>query len=120
MEMFQTVIVFCSSRLDYVGIAVLIVGSFVPWLYYGFYCNDIPRLVYISSINILGIICIIISLWDRFAAPKFRPLRAGMSHNLTIVIDVLLYGSILEGSTDDLNKKKLESFDIIYCDINEL
>ncbi|XP_075243087.1 uncharacterized protein LOC142337618 [Convolutriloba macropyga] len=66
------------SKLDYVGIAVLIVGSFVPWLYYGFYCNDIPRLVYISSINILGIICIIISLWDRFAAPKFRPLRAGL------------------------------------------
>ena len=43
-----------------------------------------------------------------------------MSYNLAIVIDVLLNGSILEGSTDDLNKKKSESFDIIYCDINEL
>jgi len=27
------------SRLDYCGIAILIVGSVIPWLYYGFYCQ---------------------------------------------------------------------------------
>jgi predicted membrane channel-forming protein YqfA (hemolysin III family) len=27
------------SRLDYCGIAILIVGSVIPWLYYGFYCE---------------------------------------------------------------------------------
>lgn len=27
------------SKLDYCGIALLIAGSFVPWLYYGFYCD---------------------------------------------------------------------------------
>uniref|UniRef100_A0A8C2P3H7 Adiponectin receptor protein 2 n=1 Tax=Capra hircus TaxID=9925 RepID=A0A8C2P3H7_CAPHI len=33
------------SKLDYSGIALLIMGSFVPWLYYSFYCN--PRHVFI-------------------------------------------------------------------------
>merc|ERR1719458_2422986 len=27
------------AKLDYCGIAFLIVGSFVPWLYYSFYCD---------------------------------------------------------------------------------
>jgi len=31
------------SKLDYCGIALLIMGSFVPWLYYGFYCHFKPK-----------------------------------------------------------------------------
>ena len=30
-------------RLDYVGISMLIVGSFIPWIYYGFYCRREPK-----------------------------------------------------------------------------
>ena len=33
-------------RLDYCGISLLIVGSFIPWLYYGFYCRLAPKLIY--------------------------------------------------------------------------
>ena len=33
------------AKLDYCGIAFLIVGSFVPWLYYSFYCDYTPKVV---------------------------------------------------------------------------
>jgi len=66
------------SRLDYSGIAFLIVGSFIPYLYYGFYCMKTSRIVYMVTISTLGTLCIIISLWDKFSTPKFRPLRAGL------------------------------------------
>ena len=31
------------AKLDYCGIAFLTVGSFVPWLYYSFYCSYTPK-----------------------------------------------------------------------------
>ncbi|KJH48622.1 hypothetical protein DICVIV_05250 [Dictyocaulus viviparus] len=66
------------SKLDYTGITMLIVGSFVPWLYYGFYCRPQPMIIYIFMISILGLLAMIVSLWDKFAEPKYRPLRAGI------------------------------------------
>ncbi|XP_041083165.1 adiponectin receptor protein 1-like isoform X1 [Polyodon spathula] len=65
------------SKLDYSGIALLIMGSFVPWLYYSFYCSPQPRLIYLSVVCVLGIAAIIVSQWDRFSIPKHRPTRAG-------------------------------------------
>ncbi|XP_042168973.1 adiponectin receptor protein 1-like [Oncorhynchus tshawytscha] len=41
------------SKLDYSGIAFLIMGSFVPWLYYSFYCSPNPRLIYLVVVCIL-------------------------------------------------------------------
>ncbi|KAK0399746.1 hypothetical protein QR680_003194 [Steinernema hermaphroditum] len=64
------------SKLDYTGISLLIVGSFIPWIYYGFYCRRLPMFIYMAMITILGISAMIVSLWDKFAEPKFRPLRA--------------------------------------------
>lgn len=66
------------SRLDYSGIAMLIMGSFVPPLYYGFYCSRVLKIVYMSVICSLGIMCIIVSLWSKFNTPKYRVLRAGL------------------------------------------
>uniref|UniRef100_A0A913HV53 Adiponectin receptor protein n=1 Tax=Strongyloides stercoralis TaxID=6248 RepID=A0A913HV53_STRER len=54
------------------------VGSFVPWIYYSFYCRKLPTIIYISMITILGISAIIVALWDKFAEPAFRPIRAGV------------------------------------------
>ncbi|NXA15902.1 PAQR1 protein, partial [Sapayoa aenigma] len=65
-------------RLDYSGIALLIMGSFVPWLYYSFYCSPQPRLIYLSIVCVLGISAIIVAQWDRFATPKHRQTRAGV------------------------------------------
>lgn len=82
--MFHTV--YCHSekvgrffnKLDYCGIAMLTMGSFVPWLYYSFYCRVIPMIIYLVLIFILGTTCIVVSMWDKFAQPKFRPVRAGV------------------------------------------
>ncbi|XP_078355654.1 adiponectin receptor protein 2-like, partial [Oculina patagonica] len=64
--------------LDYSGIAIFIMGSFIPPLYYGFYCSRVPKIVYICLICSLGIICITVSLWEKFNAPEYRLLRAGL------------------------------------------
>lgn len=69
-------------RLDYSGIALLIMGSFVPWLYYSFYCSPQPRLIYLSIVCVLGISAIIVAQWDRFATPKHRQTRAGRSEDI--------------------------------------
>lgn len=66
------------GRLDFSGIALLVMGSFVPWVYYTFYCSTQPRVVYLITISILGIGAIIFSQWDRFAKPEYRVVRAGM------------------------------------------
>lgn len=64
-------------RLDYSGIALLIMGSFVPWLYYSFYCSPQPRLIYLTIVCVLGIAAIVVAQWDRFSTPRHRPTRAG-------------------------------------------
>jgi adiponectin receptor len=66
------------SKLDYSGISLLIIGSFVPWIYYGFYCRAVAMSFYIGMIVVLGIAAVVVSLWDKFAQPKFRPLRGGV------------------------------------------
>lgn len=69
-------------RLDYCGIALLIMGSFVPWLYYGFYCHYEHKLVYLSVVLVLGVSSIFVSLYDKFSEPNLRPLRAGTMNQM--------------------------------------
>lgn len=65
------------NKLDYCGIALLTMGSFVPWLYYSFYCRIEPKITYLILIIVLGTAAIVVSMWDKFATPKFRAVRAG-------------------------------------------
>ncbi|KAF9622687.1 hypothetical protein IFM89_032608 [Coptis chinensis] len=54
--------------LDYAGISLMIVSSFVPPIYYAFYCHPNFRSLYLTSITVLGIFAIITLLaCDRFA-----------------------------------------------------
>merc|ERR1719186_2230446 len=53
------------SKLDYTGIALLTIGSFVPWIYYGFYCQYTAQVVYLTSISVLGIAAVIVTLHPR-------------------------------------------------------
>ena len=66
------------SKLDYMGISLLIIGSFIPWIYYGFYCRREPKVTYIAMVVVLGIAAIVISLWDKFSESNYRPIRAGV------------------------------------------
>ena len=66
------------NQLDYAGIACLIAGSFVPCVYYGFWCNQTKQIVYWAMISVLGIGCITASVLPRFRTPAWRPIRAGM------------------------------------------
>jgi len=70
------------GRLDFSGIAMLIMGSFLPWVYYSFYCSTQSRVVYLLTISLLGIGTIIFSQWDRFAKPEYRVVRAVMFSSL--------------------------------------
>jgi adiponectin receptor len=63
-------------KLDYTGISLLIIGSFIPWLYYGFYCRPLPKYLYISMITVFGFAAIIVSMSNKFTQPDFRHIRA--------------------------------------------
>ncbi|KAA6416251.1 MAG: hemolysin-III channel [Lasallia pustulata] len=67
-----------GNQLDYVGIVALITGSFVPSVYYGFYCNVRLQLLYWTMISTIGVGCTIVSVTPKFRTPIWRPFRAGM------------------------------------------
>ena len=60
------------------GIALLIMTSFIPWIYYGFYCRREPKIVYTAMIVILGATAIWMSLDDQFSHAHYKHLRAGV------------------------------------------
>ncbi|XP_045469164.1 adiponectin receptor protein isoform X4 [Harmonia axyridis] len=96
------------SKLDYCGIALLIMGSFVPWLYYGFYCHFRPKVVYLSIVCALGLTSIIVSLWDKFSEPEWRPFRAAvfMTFGLSGIVPAIHFG-LTEGWLNHLSQKSL-------------
>ncbi|KAI3329376.1 hemolysin-III channel protein Izh2 [Xylariaceae sp. AK1471] len=67
-----------GNKLDYSGIVCLIVGSFVPALYYGLFCSPVLMSVYLYGIVLLGLGCGIVSWVERFRTPSWRPYRAAM------------------------------------------
>lgn len=96
------------SKLDYCGIAMLIMGSFVPWLYYGFYCHYQPKIIYLTVVIVLGFFSIVTSLWDKFSTPQLRPVRAGvfMAFGLSGVIPAIHY-VYMEGWFNDISRASL-------------
>lgn len=66
------------NRADYAGIVLLIVGSFVPTLYYSFYCHVELMTLYLSTIVILGTITLSFCILERFSLPEYRATRTLM------------------------------------------
>lgn len=97
-----------DCRLDYCGIAFLIMGSFVPWVYYGFYCHYEHKLVYLSVVVVLGMCSIVVSLYDKFSEPQLRPLRAGVfaSFGLSGIIPAVHY-ACMEGWFNNVSQASL-------------
>ncbi|XP_044762759.1 adiponectin receptor protein isoform X3 [Coccinella septempunctata] len=98
------------SKLDYCGISILIMGSFVPWLYYGFYCHFRPKLVYTTVTCAMGIATMVVSLWDEFSRSEWRHVRAGLFvlFGLSGVVPAIHFG-MLEGWFTNIFQKSLES-----------
>ncbi|KAI1470100.1 HlyIII-domain-containing protein [Daldinia caldariorum] len=67
-----------GNKLDYSGIVFLIVGSYVPALYYGLFCQPELMTVYLYGIFLLGFGCGVVSWVDKFRSPAWRPYRAAM------------------------------------------
>ncbi len=65
------------QRLDYAGICLLIAGSNIPVLYYGFACDALWRTIYIAICVALGLVCFVLTTSERFLSPKYRLLRTG-------------------------------------------
>ncbi|KAK8089649.1 hemolysin III family channel protein [Apiospora hydei] len=67
-----------GNKLDYSGIVFLIVGSYVPALYYGLFCLPELLMVYMYGIFALGAGCGIVSWVEFFRTPAWRPYRTMM------------------------------------------
>ncbi|KAI0101605.1 hemolysin-III channel protein Izh2 [Nemania sp. FL0031] len=67
-----------GNKLDYSGIVCLIVGSYVPALYYGLFCKPVLMSVYLYGIFLLGFGCGVVSWVEQFRTPRWRPYRAAM------------------------------------------
>ncbi|KAJ3295781.1 hypothetical protein HK104_002341 [Borealophlyctis nickersoniae] len=86
------------NKADYVGIVVLIVGSFIPTLYYGFYCEPVLQAIYIAGISILGFITVGLCLSSLFTRPEYRTTRTvnfialGLSGVIPLIHSWLTYG----------------------------
>ena len=69
-------------RVDYVGIAALIVASFYPVVFYSFYCVPIVRDAYLAVMTAFGVLTLGVTLADRFQDAKYSPLRAALFSSL--------------------------------------
>jgi len=67
-----------GNKLDYSGIVLLIVGSYVPALYYGLFCDSALMTFYLGAIFSLGFACGIVSWVERFRTPDWRAYRTAI------------------------------------------
>ena len=87
-----------GNSLDYLGIVSLISGSFVPMVYYGFYCEPRLQKLYWGLMSLTGLACATVSLRPSFRTPQWRPFRASMfvAMGLSSVVAVI-HGCFLFG-----------------------
>lgn len=63
------------KRFDYCGISILITGSIVSWVYYAFYHDDTTRIIYLTTVTIIGFFVAVVSLLKKFGTSEFRSIR---------------------------------------------
>ena len=56
--------------------SLLIAGSIVPCLYYGFYCSIFPKIIYTCVTLVLCAASVIVSFYDKFSDAHYRHVRA--------------------------------------------
>ncbi|KAI0148557.1 mPR-like GPCR protein [Xylariaceae sp. FL1272] len=85
-------------RLDFVGIIILILGSFISGIYVGFWCETTERKIYWSVSASLAITSIAIMLAPCFQGPRWRTFRlvvfvvTGLSGFAPIIHGIHMFG----------------------------
>ncbi|KAL2062737.1 hypothetical protein VTL71DRAFT_5809 [Oculimacula yallundae] len=86
------------NKLDLLGIVLLIWGSMVSIIYYGWYCERTIKIAYCTMITVFGAASAYLTLSPEVRAPKWRAFRAlmfvllGLSAFIPVVHGVFLYG----------------------------
>ena len=71
--LWQLTLLLLNSKINYRNyLSYFIVGSTIPWLYYGFYCQFYAKLTYIIAVSVCGISVMVLMLLDRFNQPEYR------------------------------------------------
>ena len=58
-------------RLDYCGVCGLIAGSYLPWLFYSFYCDPFCQKLYLSCVALLGSTTFFLIFLEKFQSQKW-------------------------------------------------
>lgn len=66
------------NKCDYAGIVFLIVGSFFPAIYYGFYCENNWKLIYLAGISIFGLTTLLFTVSKTYSQPQYRLHRTAL------------------------------------------
>ncbi|PVU98632.1 hypothetical protein BB559_001411 [Furculomyces boomerangus] len=74
----------CWLKIDFIGILVLIFGTFLTGIYYGFYYFKWLFIFYTSLISIISIAALIVSVSEKFSNPHGRALRAKVFSGIAI------------------------------------
>mmetsp|Transcript_29871 Transcript_29871/g.21621 ORF Transcript_29871/g.21621 Transcript_29871/m.21621 type:complete len:191 (+) Transcript_29871:706-1278(+) len=96
------------SRLDYAGIAIMIMGSCYPFICYKFACGSMIfyRRMFLSGITLISLACFVACMTPSFMKAKNKGLRGIMFITLgllTLVIFAFLY--IMDDTTEALPAK---------------
>ena len=87
-----------GNQLDYLGIVILMWGSTIPSIYYGFYCDSPLQKIYWANVSFLATLCVVATLHPEFRHPTLRPYRAAMYAGLSIsAVGFVVHGLILYG-----------------------
>ncbi|KAF9301853.1 hypothetical protein BGZ74_006180 [Mortierella antarctica] len=97
------------NRCDYVGIVFLIVGSFYPAIYYGFYCHQNWQILYLTLITVFGAATIVAVIRPKFRTPQYRWVRStlflalGLCGVFPVIHGLFVYGLVLAQKAMSLN-----------------
>ncbi|KAH7378547.1 mPR-like GPCR protein [Cadophora sp. MPI-SDFR-AT-0126] len=95
-----------GNQLDYLGIVILMWGSSIPFIFYGFYCDQKLQTLYWSIVSVLAIFCIAATFTPHFEHPHLRPWRAAIYGCLGFSsVSPIIHGLVLYGWT--IQKKRM-------------
>ena len=67
-----------GNQADYIGILSLIIGSFIPSIYYGLHCHPNLQKLYWTMIASIGFACGVVTVNPHFRTSAWRTWRAAM------------------------------------------